>query len=212
MATGGSHSGSASVGGFSFNIADTIATGTGVEANNATLAAAKTGTLTTRTSGVAGTLTMTSGHGITTGARISIFWPTTTTGVINTAGVTYVATVGTVSVNSVPFTLGAGDALPLVNTAVTVMVPTAVTCTITGANVIALAGGCAGAAFAVAFTQSDNTAIAAVYRSAAGAEYWQSGQTMSATNPVTGVTIGKIFVSHGDSTSSRVVTGAIAYT
>jgi hypothetical protein len=64
-----------------------------------TLAAAKGGTLTTRTSDTAGTLTMSSGHGITDGQVIDIYWST---------GQVTSATVGTVATNSVPFTGATG--------------------------------------------------------------------------------------------------------
>lgn len=68
-----------------------------------TLEAGKAGTLSTRTSDTAGTLTLGADHGITDGEVIAIFWP---------SGVAYLATVGTVDGTSVPFTGAAGDALP----------------------------------------------------------------------------------------------------
>src|SRR4051794_23760974 len=78
------------------------------------LPAAKTGQLTTHTDNTTGTLTMAGGHGITTGARLDVYW---------TGGSRRGVTVGTVATNSVPFSGGAGDNLPLVNTNVTAMVP-----------------------------------------------------------------------------------------
>jgi len=78
-----------------------------------TLPAAKTGTLSTRTSDTVGTLTMDSGHGITTAAVIDLYWD---------GGVRYGVVVGTVSTNSVPFSLGAGDNLPIATTAITAVV------------------------------------------------------------------------------------------
>jgi hypothetical protein len=78
-----------------------------------TLNAAKTGTLSTRTSDTVGTLTMTNGHGITTGQIIDLYW---------SGGVRYGVTVGTVATNSVPFSLGAGDNLPIATTAITAVV------------------------------------------------------------------------------------------
>lgn len=203
MATGGSRSGTVTIAGFTFQTNKSTTAGTGGVENVATLAAAKIGTLSTRTNGTDGTLTMNSGHGITTGARLDIY---------SASGVHYAATVGTVSVNSVPFTGAAGDALPTQGSAITAMVPTAVTCSVTGANAVAVGGGCDTAPFAVAFTQSDNTAICSVRGAAGGGEAWVSGQTLSSTNPVTGVTVGKIYVSHGDSTGSNTVKGVIAYT
>lgn len=77
------------------------------------LSAAKTGTLTTRTSDTVGTLTMSADHGITTAAVIDLYWD---------GGVRYGVTVGTVATNSVPFSLGAGDNLPIATTAITAVV------------------------------------------------------------------------------------------
>jgi len=77
------------------------------------LPAAKTGTLSTRTNDTDGELTMTAGHGITTGQIIDIYW---------TGGVAYGATVGTVATNAVPFTGASGDVLPSQATAITAAV------------------------------------------------------------------------------------------
>lgn len=68
-----------------------------------------TGILTTRTNDTVGTLTMSSGHGITTGKRFTITWD---------GGSRRGVKAGTVSGTSVPFTLGTGDILPFSATAV----------------------------------------------------------------------------------------------
>ncbi len=83
------------------------------------LPAGKVGQLTTRTDNETGTLTMASGHGITTAAIIDLYWAT---------GARYGILVGTVSVNSVPIgadNAGTGDNLPTNLTAIvaTVQVP-----------------------------------------------------------------------------------------
>lgn len=95
-----------------------------------TLAAAKTGTLSTRTDNTSGTLTMSSGHGITTGAKIDLYWD---------GGVRYGVTVGTVSTNSVPISSGAGDNLPLVTTAITAVIESTANVYIDGTNARILA-------------------------------------------------------------------------
>ena len=100
-------------------------TNSGMIALEDTLTAAKAGTLTTRTDDNTGTLTMTTGHGITTGQIVDIFWST---------GVQRTVTVGTVSVDSVPFDLGIGDVLPIATTSVTVCVQKSMTLSIDGDN------------------------------------------------------------------------------
>lgn len=89
------------------------------------IAAGKNGTLSTRTDNNTGTLTMAGGHGITTGAKIDIYWA---------GGVQYNVTVGTVSVNSVPFDLGVGDNLPSASTAIIACVRTQVNINLDGDN------------------------------------------------------------------------------
>lgn len=100
-------------------------TNSGMIALEDTLSSAKAGVLTTRTDDNTGTLTMTTGHGITTGQIVDIFW---------SGGVQRTVTVGTVSVDSVPFDLGIGDNLPIAMTAVTVCVQKAINLAIDGDN------------------------------------------------------------------------------
>jgi len=91
-----------------------------------TLPAAKTGTLSTRTNDTSGTLTLESGHGITTAAVIDLYWD---------GGSRYGVTVGTVSGTSVPISGGAGDNLPIATTAVTATTRTTANIYIDGDNV-----------------------------------------------------------------------------
>jgi hypothetical protein len=85
--------------------------------------AAKTGTLSTRTDNTDGELTMTTGHGITTGQIIDLYW---------TGGVRYGVVVGTVATNAVPISGGAGDNLPTASTAITAVVQLSVNLAIDG--------------------------------------------------------------------------------
>jgi hypothetical protein len=103
--------------GFNISIAGISISGTstrttsGTISEELTLGSAKSGTLTTRTDANTGTLTLESGHGVTTASTIDIYWD---------GGRQYNVTVGTVSGTSVPFDSGAGDDLPTATTAVTV--------------------------------------------------------------------------------------------
>lgn len=163
------------------------------------LAAAKTGTLTTRTSNTAGTLTMDPGHGFTTGQRLDIYW---------TGGSAFGATIGTVSTNSVPFTLAEGDSLPIATTAITAQVPTSEPVAFTGANAVALAismtqGG------RVVFSLSNNTTVYAVAnQSTLGTWSWVSAD--GGTNPVTGSAVAKVYLSQG-STTAGTATGMVMF-
>ncbi len=165
-----------------------------------TVAAAKIGSLTTRGSATAGTLTMNAGHGFTTGARLDIYWD---------GGRRYGVTIGTVSTNSVPFTGGAGDDLPVTSTAVTAMLPTVVTpFAVTGDQAQAVLAG-VGSAFAgtVIYAASDNSTILAILLTSAIKSYvWVTGQ---GTNPLAGTTVAKVYISHSNSGGSVDISGAV---
>ncbi len=101
--------------GRNFSAQRTITTGPESAVADPTFGVAKIGQLTTRTDSNTGILTMAASHGITTAARLDVYW---------SGGARYGMTVGTVSINTVPIDLGGGDNLPDVNTAVTAMIPT----------------------------------------------------------------------------------------
>jgi len=88
-----------------------LRTGDGAIGHDPTLPVGFTGTLSTRSDDNTGTVTLTGGHGIATSDVVDIYW---------SGGVQYAVTVGTVSVNSMPFDSGVGDNLPAQDTAVVV--------------------------------------------------------------------------------------------
>ena len=159
------------------------------------LAAAKTGTLSTRSSNTAGTLTMSSGHGITDGQKIDIYWD---------GGVRTNATVGTVATNSVPITSGGNDNLPTQGTAVTVMVVHGEDCGFTYTGLVGLMVDAAGPSACVArFVDSGGSDVGLITVETAGRAYvWcdDAGSSPLSGSPVT------VYVTHGDSSAARVVT------
>jgi putative lipase involved disintegration of autophagic bodies len=96
-------------GGESFTDNRTL-TAKGMEVRRVELAAAKAGSLTTRTSNTVGEITALAGHGIVTGDVIDVYW---------TGGSRRGVTVGTVATNALPITGGSGDNLPVASTSVT---------------------------------------------------------------------------------------------
>jgi len=68
-------------------------------------------TLTVRTNATSGTITAPSGHGITTGSTIDVYWMQVIS-TYNTARIRRNVTVGTVSGTSIPFSGGTGNDLP----------------------------------------------------------------------------------------------------
>ena len=100
-------------------------TNSGTIALEDTLNTAKAGTLSARTDNNTGTLTLGSGHGITDGQIIDVYW---------SGGVQRTVTVGTVSGTSVPIDGGIGDNLPIATTAITACVQKAINLAIDGDN------------------------------------------------------------------------------
>lgn len=159
-----------------------------------TVPAAKTGALTTRTDADTGTLTMDSGHGITTGARLDLYWD---------GGSRRGLTVGTVSVDEVPIDGGAGDDLPDDETDITAMVPVEEEFLLTGDNAEALLFYSVLAGIIV-LTGADDVEDMAVELDAAIPYLWTLER--DPTIPVAGDTVTKAFFSHGDSTTTSAMT------
>lgn len=158
------------------------------------IAVAKTGTLTTRTSDTAGTLTMASGHGITNGAKLDIYW---------SGGSCYGATVGTVASLSVPFTLASGTVLPVADTTITAMVPSLETFVIAATSGIQVVScSCDAPATFVFRDSAAATALAKVTGATSGYEWDVS---TNSTVPFAGNgSLATVYVSHGDSGTARV--------
>lgn len=179
-------------------------TAEGQQSHEVTLAAGKTGTLSTRTSDTAGTLTMSGGHGITDGLVIDIYW----TDANGDPQVAYGATVGTVSVNSVPFTGAAGTALPVQTTAIVACVVTEINADFDGDDVEAIIAS-ANRNGHVKFIDSGAAVLKAQLLKAGEPWYWVNGQGIA--RPITGNPVDKIVVSNGDSTNAATLKVATLY-
>lgn len=177
------------------------------KAGDTILAAAKTGALTTRTSDTVGELTMDSGHGITTGARLDIYWD-----VGGVKGARRGVTVGTVATNAVPFSLGAGDNLPADESDVTAQVPAEEAFLVTGDNVQYIFAKSTRRA-CVVFTDASNAelhAIEAELDGASGGGYqWFTGNGL--TNPLAGDAVAKVYLSNGDSAGTNAVVVGVGH-
>jgi hypothetical protein len=165
-----------------------------------TLEAAKTGSLTTRTNNTTGTLTMAASHGITTGARLDLYW---------SGGSRRGITVGTVSVNSVPFSGGAGDNLPVQDTAITAQVPVSENLVVTGNDVVSIGTRVTGGG-TIVFTDGSNAEIFATTLTSDVPSYaWASGY--GGTNPLAGGSVAKVFLSQRSSAGTSTGAGLVQY-
>ena len=160
-------------------------------------------TLTTRTSGLLGTLTMTSvSHLVTTGAVIDLYW-------IDTNGVPqsiHNVVAGTVAGTSVPFTVTADSpfpetALPPLNTEIFVGITQVFNISIVGNNMLFLVAAADIAAALITLidvTPTENLVIPILPNGAYG---WV-GQGV---NPLAGVTPIHVHMSHADILTPRLV-------
>jgi len=165
-----------------------------------TLAAAKEGALTTRTSDSVGTLTMDADHGIIQADLIDIYW---------TGGVRYGVVVGVVNVNSVPITGGAGDVLPADETDITACVQTEVALVVTGDDIGMLAVGSNRRCHAD-FQASNDDSLLAVEIVANGVQAWTDGVSIG-VNPLAGDSLHHVAVSNGDSAGSASLKIGVNY-
>lgn len=178
----------------------TTVSGDGQIIKSVSVPAAKAGTLTTRTDDETGTLTMGSGHGITTGAIIDLYW---------TGGARRGITVGTVSGTSVPIgadDAGAGDVLPAADTAITASTRTNEAFAVTGNNVVAIVFSSDLRGTFVMAGSDDAEDLGAVVGGASEEDrcyVWES--TRNGTNPIAGDDITQLFLSNSDSTNAATM-------
>lgn len=170
-----------------------------------TLLAAKTGQLTTRTDNDTGTLTMTTGHGITTGQRLDIYWVDGSGVPGHRRGVT----VGTVSGDLVPIDLGAGDNLPANLTNVTAQVPEEDALVVTGNNVKSITVYTPKKGIVV-FADGSNVELHFRHHPEGGTVYYWDLNNGD-TNPLSGDSVAKLFFSNGDSTGTNDIQVAIGH-
>lgn len=164
---------------------------------------AKTGTLTTRTNNTDGSLTMTAGHGITTGARLDIYW-----NIGGVKGSRRGAVVGTVAGNVVPITGGFGDNLPAAASAITAMVPTQMIVAAVGNNVLLLAGY-TNKRGSIVYTDGADARLTDWKLDDGESDLWYSAS--GATNPLAGVTVARVYFSTADAVIAADMKSLVGY-
>lgn len=169
----------------------------GAVGKEVSVAAAKTGNLTTRTNDTDGELTMAASHGITTGARIAIFW--TVGGV---PGCRRGVTVGTVATNAVPISGGTGDNLPVDESAITACVEVEEAISIDGDNFnCLLAYGEGQGSFSLCGADS---AEDFGYHFPLGLQTYEWYTNCGIANPIVGDTVTKVYFANGSSAGAKV--------
>lgn len=170
------------------------------ELKSASVPAAKTGSLTTRTDDNTGVLTMTAGHGFITNDVVDVFW----------SGGSRRGMVATVATNAVTVDGGTGDVLPATSTAITAMKPTSVPMAFAGDDLDALSVGCPLAVSGwVVFKDSGGT-VRATYRLPAGTRAKTWAKDLGITNPLASHTVATVEFSH-DSTTAQEMTASVVF-
>lgn len=182
-----------SAGGYSIS-GRTDRTAEGQVGQQVSLAAGKTGTLTTRTDANTGVATMTGGHGLLTNDVCDVFWAT---------GARYGMT-ATVAVNAVTLDGGGGDDLPSTSTALVVCKETEITCVFDGDTALILAAMSTQRGY-LQFQESDDTVIFAVELPTAN-EDWNWASDKGQANPITGDPTAKLVVSNASSSTAATFT------
>lgn len=159
------------------------------------VAAAATGTLTTRTDDDTGTITAASGsHGVTTGSLIDIYWD---------GGSRRHLLVGTVSGTSIPFGASgtsAGDVLPAASTAVTFMMENEENHVIDGDDVTSIGANSPSYPATIVFREAAGAEGFAIELDAGESYAWTAESGL--TNPLAGKSIETITLTHGGSASA----------
>lgn len=161
------------------------------------LPAAKAGSLTTRTDADTGVVTLSGGHGITNGMVVDVYWD---------GGVRY-GMDATVATNAVTVDAGAGDDLPVQDTAVTLSEQVVESISFAGSNVVMMAASASKKSHIEFFTASATKAGVAL--DAGGMWAWHTDSGF--TNPLASATIATARMSNGDSTAASDVKLAVEY-
>jgi hypothetical protein len=158
--------------------------------------AAKTGSLTARTDANTGSVTATTGHGITDGMLVDVYWA---------AGCRRGMTVGTVATNVIPLDGGSGDDLPSTSTVVTITQRTQVELLFAGnaAQVIAVSSAVRGQ-----FSLQD---VSAEQLGGVVDKIYKWDVDSGVANPVTGDSLTQIFLSQGDSAAAHRMKVVVLY-
>jgi len=160
-----------------------------------TLPAAKAGTLSTRTGDGEGILTLTEGHGLSSGNVVDIHW---------SGGCRYNVTLDSDDTTTVGFDdtpTASGDVLPAAETVIYVTTRTQINCAIDGDNVAMFGVNCDQNAH-VLFEDADGDDIKAYRLTADNPETWNSSS--GETNPLTGDPITVAYATNGSATASTL--------
>lgn len=192
---------SATINGLSYSDSNTVSSESSIQLSGLELAAAKTGTLTTRTDDDEGVITLTAGHGFSTGT-FDVYW---------SGGVRYGCSL-TIATNAATIgSGGAGDVLPIATTAVTVALPVAEAFVVAASVARAILVYIPGGKGVVRFRDDAAATQLAVARSYSTAALYEWNATTGGTNPLGSNEVATLLLSNG-STTAYTPTVVMTYT
>jgi hypothetical protein len=172
--------------------------GTGQIGQEVSLPKGSAGSLTTRTNNTDGVVTLGAGHGLQTGDKVDLYW---------SGGQRYGVSI-TVNVNAITITGGAGDNLPVQDTAV-VMTKQVVIDTDFDGDLVQMIAAVNTQKGNLDFQTNADVSILA--RGLVANEAWQWAADTGAANPLTGDPVGKVRASNGSATVDSVLKIGVVY-
>lgn len=184
-----------SLGGKSFNATKTL-TAEAAFVGEESIPAAQPGVLTTRDSGgTSGEITAdNSGHGITTGQRVDLYW---TEGGVK--GQRRGVAVGTVAGAAIPISGGVGDSLPSQDNAIDIGIVTSFDVVVEGDNVKAIFAFIGGEGLFV-LEDAGGEELGELLGAGQSYKWWED---KGPDNPIAGDSIIKGYLSHSDTASAQ---------
>lgn len=164
-----------------------------------TLDAGKAGTLTTRTTAVAGVLTVASGHGIVSPNPIGIFWE----------GGSQRAIVSSVTATTITFATGVGTDLPVITTPIVVGKQEIHALALTGNNLKALLIDSQNRGY---FDMQDSLDASMLARDMPDREGYSWFINTGHTNPLAGDVIARVIIINGGISTMILKIGALSTT
>lgn len=158
-----------------------------------TLAAAKSGTLSTRTDNDTGVATMTSGHGITNGL-VDVYW----------SGGSRAGMTATVATDDITIDGGVGDNLPAQGTALTLMVPQVEDFVVEYADLQVLTVSCVSPAQAVFLDSGASVVLRVAIDGSTDGYQWDADHPLSPSNPFGTTDVVSVRLSHGGTVARQV--------
>lgn len=161
---------------------------------------ARAGTLTARTDNDTGSATLLTGHGITTGALVDVYWD---------GGARHNMTVGTVATNVVPLDGGVGDNFPVLTTPLVVALQHLENATFDGDDAVLIVVNSGSYRTTVIFKESDHSIVLAVVLDVNESYIWSDSSGI--TNPVSGGAVTEVSFTHESATATVTMDAAVGY-